>query len=160
MSDESRNKNSIYSETTTSSIIPSNSNKNLLTINQFKYIPPKRKPLSTPDLSLTMSNKIRKDIFGEIIRKGGKQKISFADNVLLSVIEDNEDNEKNNNNNNSNNNSSSNSSIIINKKKTIHKYENIAEVIDVESYKKLNKLMNFEGNNDKEIICCETCNIF
>ena len=117
MSDESRNINSINSETITNTIIPSNSNKNILTMNKFKYTRPKRKPLSTPNLSLTMSNKIRKDIFGEIIKKGGKQKISFADNVLLSVIEDIEDNDNNNN------------------KKNIYKYDNIVEIIDVESYK-------------------------
>ena len=150
MSDESRYKNSINSETTTNSIIPSNSNKNILTMNNFKYTRPKRKPLSTPDLSLKMSNKIRKDIFGEIIKKGGKQKISFADNVLLSVIEDNEDNDNNNNDNNKNN---------INKN-TVYKYDNIVEIIDVESYKNQNKFMNYERNNEKEIICCETCNIF
>ena len=150
MSDESRYKNSINSETTTNSIIPSNSNKNILTMNNFKYTRPKRKPLSTPDLSLKMSNKIRKDIFGEIIRKGGKQKISFADNVLLSVIEDNEDNDNNNNDNNKNN---------INKN-NVYKYDNIVEIIDVESYKNQNKFMNYERNNEKEIICCETCNIF
>ena len=142
MSDESRNINSINSETITNTIIPSNSNKNILTMNKFKYTRPKRKPLSTPNLSLTMSNKIRKDIFGEIIRKGGKQKISFADNVLLSVIEDIEDNDNNNN------------------KKNIYKYDNIVEIIDVESYKKQNKIMNFEGSNEKETICCESCNIF
>ena len=145
MSDESRYKNSINSETTTNSIIPSNSNKNILTMNNFKYTRPKRKPLSTPDLSLKMSNKIRKDIFGEIIKKGGKQKISFADNVLLSVIEDNEDNDNNKNNINKNN---------------VYKYDNIVEIIDVESYKNQNKFMNYERNNEKEIICCETCNIF
>ena len=150
MSDESRNINSINSETTTSTIIPSNSNKNILTMNKFKYTRPKRKPLSTPNLSLTMSNKIRKDIFGEIIKKGGKQKISFADNVLLSVIEDNEDNDNNNNDNNKNN---------INKN-NVYKYDNIVEIIDVESYKNQNKFMNYERNNEKEIICCETCNIF
>ena len=150
MSDESRNKNSINSETTTNSIIPSNSNKNILTMNNFKYTRPKRKPLSTPDLSLTMSNKIRKDIFGEIIKKGGKQKISFADNVLLSVIEDNEDNDNNNNDNNKNN---------INKN-NVYKYDNIVEIIDVESYKNQNKFMNYERNDEKETICCETCNIF
>ena len=150
MSDESRYKNSINSETTTNSIIPSNSNKNILTMNNFKYTLPKRKPLSTPDLSLKMSNKIRKDIFGEIIKKGGKQKISFADNVLLSVIEDNEDNDNNNNDNNKNN---------INKN-NVYKYDNIVEIIDVESYKNQNKFMNYERNNEKEIICCETCNIF
>ncbi len=150
MSDESRYKNSINSETTTNSIIPSNSNKNILTMNNFKYTRPKRKPLSTPDLSLKMSNKIRKDIFGEIIKKGGKQKISFADNVLLSVIEDNEDNDNNNNDNNKNN---------INKN-NVYKYDNIVEIIDVESYKNQNKFMNYERNNEKEIICCETCNIF
>ena len=150
MSDESRYKNSINSETTTNSFIPSNSNKNILTMNNFKYTRPKRKPLSTPDLSLKMSNKIRKDIFGEIIKKGGKQKISFADNVLLSVIEDNEDNDNNNNDNNKNN---------INKN-NVYKYDNIVEIIDVESYKNQNKFMNYERNNEKEIICCETCNIF
>ena len=153
MSDESRNINSINSETTTSTIIPSNSNKNILTMNKFKYTRPKRKPLSTPNLSLTMSNKIRKDIFGEIIKKGGKQKISFADNVLLSVIEDIEDNDNNNNNNNNNNSN-------INNSKNVYKYDNIVEIIDVESYKKQNKIMNFEGSNEKETICCESCNIF
>ena len=145
MSDESRNINSINSETTTSTIIPSNSNKNILTMNNFKYTRPKRKPLSTPDLSLKMSNKIRKDIFGEIIKKGGKQKISFKDNILLCDNESNDDSE------------------CLSENKAIKKDKNFVEIIDVISYKEQNKQMSFKGNGEipnDDIVCCESCEIF
>ena len=81
-------------------------------------------------------NKIRKDIFGNEIKKNGKQKVSFADNKLLLNKEDDED--------------------IENKK------ECLIEILNVESYKKYNKLMSFDYKDEKYIIngenvCCESC---
>lgn len=63
-------------------------NKKILLIN--KYVPPKRKPMSTPELNIFNRNKIRKDIFGEEIKKGGKHRVSFIDIILISDIINND----------------------------------------------------------------------
>ncbi len=101
---------------------------------------PKKKFQSTPSLTLVKLG-IRKDIFGEEIKKGGKQRISFADNILLK-------------------------DDIINKNCeniTRNKLDNFVEIIDVISYKKENKLNYYKSNSiasyDDEI-CCESCIIY
>ena len=97
--------------------------------------------MSTPTLTI----KIRKDIFGEIIKKGGKQKISFKDNILLCDNESNDDSE------------------CLSENKAIKKDKNFVEIIDVISYKEQNKQMFFKGNGEipnDEVVCCESCEIF
>lgn len=120
-------------------------NKKILLIN--KYVPPKRKPMSTPELNIFNRNKIRKDIFGEEIKKGGKQKVSFID--LISVIEEINENKENNNNNDNENNNVDNNNIEEEKKNN-----DLAEIIEVESYKKQNKKMVYKGNEYEERVCC------
>ena len=83
----------------------------------------------------TKENTMRKDIFGNEIKKNGKQKISFADNDLLL-------NNKDNNNEN--------------------KKECLIEILNVESFKQYNKLMSFDYKDEKYImnqenVCCESC---
>ena len=98
--------------------------------------------MSTPILSI----KIRKDIFGEIIKKGGKQKISFKDNILLCDNESDDDD-----------------SECLSEKKVINKKKNFVEIIDVISFKEQNKQMVFKGNKENindDIVCCESCKIF
>ena len=83
----------------------------------------------------------RKDIFGNEIKKGGKQKISFIDNPILLNNNSNDDKEKSLESEN----------------------DKIVNIINVESYKEYNKLMSF-NTIGKEIypdsICCQTCFIF
>jgi hypothetical protein len=103
--------------------------------------------MSTPILTLKSANKIRKDIFGEIIKKGGKQKISFADDALLHVNENEEDSECMSEQNN----------------KKIKKFESsLIEIIDVVSYKEQNKNNVFKAKKefDGEDVFCEICEIF
>ncbi len=75
---------------------------------------------------------IRKDIFGNEIKKGGKQKVSFIDNPILL----NQNLERNLN--------------------------NINQTINIESYKQYNKLMNKYKviNEQNERVFCESCIIF
>ena len=73
---------------------------------------------------------IRKDIFGNEIKKGGKQKISFIDNPIL-----------------------------LNQNLEL-KVDNINEIIYIESFKEYNKLMNnnkevYKIQNEK--VFCESC---
>lgn len=81
---------------------------------------------------------LRKDIFGNEIKKGGKQKVSFIDNPIL-------------------NNSENENLVNLNKSEN----EKIVEVVNVESYKEYNKLDTLtdletsEKNNSKK---CEDCN--
>jgi hypothetical protein len=75
MSDDKTNEKTDYTNSTMW-------NQDSIKINKFSL--PKRKTQSTPTLSYSYTNKIRKDIFGEVIKKGGKHKISFADNALSS----------------------------------------------------------------------------
>ena len=75
---------------------------------------------------------LRKDIFGNEIKKGGKQKVSFIDNPILL----NQNLERNLN--------------------------NINQTINIESYKQYNKFMLFNMKKEiypNESICCESCYI-
>ena len=77
---------------------------------------------------------IRQDLFGNEIKKGGKYKVTFSDQIKGDKIEENfnEENDK-----------------------------KMAEIINVDSYKKYNKIMNFSvDENNQEIICCKSCLIF
>jgi len=77
---------------------------------------------------------IRCDLFGNEIKKGGKYKVTFSDQIKGDKIEENfhEENDK-----------------------------KMAEIINVDSYKKYNKIMNFSvDENNQEIICCKSCLIF
>jgi hypothetical protein len=71
---------------------------------------------STSTLTYVYINKIRKDIFGKEIKKGGKDKINFADNIILKDDKINKSSENNIEN----------------------KLDNIVEIIDVVSYLKGN----------------------
>ncbi len=125
---------------------PRNEILNLAPKKRVNFKPP-RKTMSTPILSLQSANKIRKDIFGEIIKKGGKQKISFADDALLHVNENEEDSECMSEQNN----------------KKIKKFESsLIEIIDVVSYKEQNKNNVFKAKKefDGEDVFCEICEIF
>ncbi len=127
MSDDKTNEKTDYTDSTML-------NQDSIKINKFFL--PKRKNQSTPTLSYSYTNKIRKDIFGEVIKKGGKHKISFADNALFSY--------KTNENNIEN------------------KLDNIVEVIYVESYKEENKLNVYKSNGKislEDAICCSSCYI-
>jgi hypothetical protein len=90
-----------------------------------------------PKKTINDNKNIRTDIYGEIIKKGGKQKISFADNP-----------------------------IFINNYESNEKKDNLIDIVDVESYKDYNKLMAFTDYKDEkyiymnEAICCESCFIF
>ena len=82
---------------------------------------------------------LRKDIFGNEIKKGGKQKVSFIDNPIL-------------------NNSENENLVNLNKSEN----EKIVEVVNVESYKEYNKFMLFNMKKEiypNESICCESCYI-
>ena len=74
--------------------------------------------------------KVRKDIYGNEIKKGGKFKISFVDDPIITKKPREENNE-------------------INTKKQDKK---IAEVINVESYKMYNKLVMIF---DREVVPCD-----
>ena len=128
MIDVKTNKNTDYTDSLN---LKQDVNSNIIEITKFSL--PKRKTQSTPTLSYSYTNKIRKDIFGEVIKKGGKHKISFADNELFSY--------KSNVNNIEN------------------KLDNIVEVIDVESYKEENKLNVYKSNEIPldDVICCNSC---
>ena len=76
---------------------------------------------------------LRKNIFGNEIKKGGKQKVSFIDNPMLN-------NSKNENYVNLNESSN----------------EKIVEVVNVESYKEYNKLDEIYLE-DNEKSCSEKC---
>ena len=125
---------------------PRNPNANVSPTKRVNFKPP-RKTMSTPTLSLESTNRIRKDIFGEIIKKGGKQKISFADDELFCVHENKEDSEIMSEPNN---------------KKAKKVESTLIEIIDVVSYKEQNKNNVFKANKeiDTEDICCESCQIF
>ena len=71
---------------------------------------------STSTLTYVYINKIRKDIFGKEIKKGGKDKINFVDNIILKDDKINKSSENNIEN----------------------KLDNIVEIIDVISYLKGN----------------------
>ena len=80
------------------------------------------------------NDNIRHDLFGNEIKKGGKHKVTFSDQINGDKIEEyfNEENDK-----------------------------KMAEIINVDSYKKYNRIMNFSvDENNQEIICCKSCSIF
>ena len=77
---------------------------------------------------------IRKDIFGEEIKKGGKHRISFVDYKMPS--DDNID------------------------KKTLDYKTDFAEVIDIMSYKAHTKKMSYKEVEYEEKIYCNNCYLF
>ena len=87
---------------------------------------------------------LRKDIFGNEIKKGGKQKVSFIDNPILKkeIIENQNENENNKDDN--------------------KKRSNFAEILEVESYKKYNKIMAYDYKDEfiSDTNCCTCCFIF
>ena len=114
------------------------------TFNISKFSHPKRKNISTSTLSLLDVKKIRKDVFGEEIKRGGKHRISFKDKIILSDNSNNENKEEEKEN----------------EKKT--KVE-IVEIIDIDSYKEQNKEMFYKSNGEiqvEENVCCESCIIY
>ena len=94
---------------------------------------PKKKFQSTPSLTLVKLG-IRKDIFGEEIKKGGNHRINFVDDKMPS--DDNID------------------------KKTLDYKTDFAEVIDIMSYKAHTKKMSYKEVNYDEKIYCNNCNLF
>jgi hypothetical protein len=140
MNNESQNANSLLTLNTTINTTKNLKQQNIKNAKKTTFLVP-RKTMSTPILSI----KIRKDIFGEIIKKGGKQKISFKDNILLCDNESNDDSE------------------YLSENKVIKNDTNFVEIIDVVSYKEQNKQMSFKGNGEipnDDIVCCDTCEIF
>ena len=112
------------------------------TFNISKFSHPKRKNISTSTLSLLDVKKIRKDVFGEEIKRGGKHRISFKDKIIIDEF--NEDKISNNEK--------------IENNKTIK--PDIVEVIDIVSYKKDTKQMAYKSKDKvEENICCESCTI-
>ena len=141
MNNESQNANSLLTLNTTINTTKNLKQQNIKNSKKTTFLVP-RKTMSTPILSI----KIRKDIFGEIIKKGGKQKISFKDNILLCDNESDDDD-----------------SECLSEKKVINKKKNFVEIIDVISFKEQNKQMVFKGNKENindDIVCCESCKIF
>ena len=117
-----------------------NNNNNIENIN--KDVIPKRKNISTSTISFFDMKKVRKDVFGEEIKRGGKHRISFKDKIIIDEF--NEDKISNNEN--------------IENNKTIK--PDIVEVIDIVSYKKDTKQMVYKSKDKvEENICCESCNI-
>ena len=140
MNIESQNANSLLTINTTINTSKNTKTLSLKNVKKATFKVP-RKTMSTPTLTI----KIRKDIFGEIIKKGGKQKISFKDNILLCDNESNDDSE------------------CLSENKVIKNDTNFVEIIDVVSYKEQNKQMSFKGNGEipnDDIVCCESCEIF
>ena len=140
MNNESQNANSLLTLNTTINTTKNLKQQNIKNSKKTTFLVP-RKTMSTPILSI----KIRKDIFGEIIKKGGKQKISFKDNILLCDNESDDDSE------------------CLSEKKVINKKKNFVEIIDVISFKEQNKQMVFKGNKENindDIVCCESCKMF
>ena len=75
--------------TEASSLILQNQNVNT-TFNLSKFTYPKRKNISTSTETVLEIKKIRKDVFGEEIKKGGKHRVSFIDIILISDIINND----------------------------------------------------------------------
>ena len=132
MIDVKTNKNTDYTDSLN---LKQDVNSNIIEITKFSL--PKKKTQSTPILSYVYTNQIRRDVFGEEIKKGGKHKISFADNALLIKNKNDENNENN----------------------VESKLDNIVEVIDVECYKEENKLNVYKSNEIPldDVICCNSC---
>lgn len=133
------NRTPTFTETAIS-IHLNNNNNNIENIN--KYVIPKRKNISTSTISFFDMKKVRKDVFGEEIKRGGKHRISFKDKIIIDDF--NEDKISNNEN--------------IENNKNIK--PDIVEVIDIVSYKKDTKQMVYKSKDKiEENICCESCNI-
>ena len=133
------NRTPTFTETAIS-IHLNNNNNNIENIN--KFVIPKRKNISTSTISFFDIKKIRKDVFGEEIKRGGKHRISFKDKIIIDDF--NEDKISNNEN--------------IENNKNIK--PDIVEVIDIVSYKKDTKQMVYKSKDKiEENICCESCNI-
>jgi len=136
MTENNINRNTDYTDSNISNII---NNISIIKIKELSF--QKLKTRSTSIITYSSTNEIRKDIFGEEIKKGGKQRISFADNILLK-------------------------DDIINKNCeniTRNKLDNFVEIIDVISYKKENKLNYYKSNciaSYDDEICCESCIIY
>ena len=117
------------------------------TFNISKFSHPKRKNISTSTLSLLDVKKIRKDVFGEEIKRGGKHRISFKDKILILDNNNNKDNKEQEN-------------LNENEKNT---KVDIVEIIDIDSYKEQNKKMFYKSNGEiqvEENVCCESCIIY
>ena len=133
------NRTPTFTETAIS-IHLNNNNNNIENIN--KFVIPKRKNISTSTISFFDMKKVRKDVFGEEIKRGGKHRISFKDKIIIDDF--NEDKISNNEN--------------IENNKNIK--PDIVEVIDIVSYKKDTKQMVYKSKDKvEENICCESCNI-
>ena len=133
------NRTPTFTETAIS-IHLNNNNNNIENIN--KFVIPKRKNISTSTISFFDMKKVRKDVFGEEIKRGGKHRISFKDKIIIDDF--NEDKISNNEN--------------IENNKSIK--PDIVEVIDIVSYKKDTKQMVYKSKDKiEENICCESCNI-
>ncbi len=113
--------------------INNNENKNNKDKGKLVNIP-KKKFQSTPTLTVVKMN-IRKDIFGEEIKKGGKHRISFVDDNMLS-----NDN--------------------IEKQKSLDYKTDFAEIIDVLSFKHHTKKMSYKDVDYDEKIYCHNCYLF
>ena len=130
---------------------------------------------------------VRKDIFGTEIKKGGKHKISFADNVQVLKARmklEKENNQENNNLEVTNWNSDKRIRRVRGLRRSLiglkntklksrfniespkKKANNLVEVIEIQSYKQYNKneflnSLDEENNTNKETICCSSiCFIF
>ena len=135
MIDVKTNKNTDYTDSLN---LKQDVNSNIIEITKFSL--PKRKTQSTPVLSYVYTNQIRRDVFGEEIKRGGKHRISFKDKIIIDEF--NEDKISNNEN--------------IENNKTIK--PDIVEVIDIISYKKDTKQMVYKSKDKvQENICCESC---
>ena len=133
------NRTPTFTETAIS-IHLNNNNNNIENIN--KFVIPKRKNISTSTISFFDMKKVRKDVFGEEIKRGGKHRISFKDKIIIDDFNEN----KIINNENIENNKSIKPDIV--------------EVIDIVSYKKDTKQMVYKSKDKiEENICCESCNI-
>ena len=99
----------------------------------------------------------RKDAFGSIIKKNGKQKISFADSPFIL---------KSMNKSRSCPDIKSKKVKFSNDNKNSKNNSDLAEVILIKSYKNLNRMNMYNGrggniNDDSELVCCSSfCNIF
>ena len=178
---ESTGNNSDKLENRTINFTESNNNLNKIENNRYLENQNKDK-ISNENIN------IRKDIYGEEIKKGGKHKISFADNVL--VLRARMKLEKENNQEKSLEVANWNSDKRIRRIRGLRrsliglkntklksrfniespkkKANNLVEVIEIESYKQYNKneyLNSIDDENEnktnKETVCCSSaCFIF
>lgn len=169
---DSTGNNSDKPENRTINFIESNNNLNKNENNRYLDDENRDK-----DSSNNENINIRKDIFGNEIKKGGKHKISFADNVQVLKARMKLEKETNWNSDKrlrrvrglrrsliglKNTKLKSRFNIESPKKKG----NNLVEVIEIQSYKQYNKneflnSIDEENNTNKETVCCSsTCFIF